>query len=266
MRIDFSKYEGAGNDFVVVDDRSGFCRALSASAIARLCDRHYGVGADGLLLLSPAEEGVFRMVYYNSDGSRASFCGNGARCLCAFAAARGVVTPATEFTFSADDGPHTGLVTKLGGRVSIGMRDVASMEAQDDGAWLLNTGVPHYVRFVESLQAVNVRQEGCRIRHADCYSPSGVNVNFAELVGPGRIAVRTYERGVEDETLACGTGITASAIVAGRLYGADTWDVSARGGELSVQYHHTADDRYDQVLLSGPARRVFDGSVEVNLG
>lgn len=264
MRIDFSKYEGAGNDFVVVDDQGGFCRAMRPAHVSRLCDRHYGVGADGLLLLSRADAGEFRMVYYNSDGSRAAFCGNGARCLCHFAAWRGVVKAGRPFLFSADDGPHEGLVAADLGSATIGMRDVECVVPQPDGGHLLDTGVPHYVRFVEGLASLNVRQEGCLIRHADQYAPTGVNVNFAELVAPGVVSVRTYERGVEDETLACGTGVTATALVAGLLHGGDSYRVQARGGELSVAFRHTADGAFRDVKMTGPARRVFDGCVEMD--
>ncbi len=260
MVIDFCKYQGAGNDFVIIDNMSGLYDNLQTDAIARLCDRRFGIGADGLLLLSASPDHDFRMVYYNQDGSRASFCGNGARCLCDFAVSCGVVKPEVPFRFTADDGSHTAIAYPSRHWVDLQMTPVNSVERISDRAFRLNTGVPHYVEFVDDLDSIDIMNVAPKIRFAERFMPDGVNVNFAKLLPDGHVAIRTYERGVEGETLACGTGITASAISAAILTGLNGgFKVDARGGNLEVRFHRVADSVFDDVHLCGPAVMTFKG-------
>lgn len=254
--------QGAGNDFVVIDNRSGAFTSLPVSDIARLCDRRFGIGADGLLLLSGSDEYAFRMEYFNQDGSRASFCGNGARCICLFAVAIGAVHD-PDFTFIADDGLHKAHVDVAQGQVDLTMRNVASVSRQNDGAFVLNTGVPHYVGFVDDVDAVDLIIAAPSIRYSDAYKPEGVNVNFVTITSPGHIKIRTYERGVEGETLACGTGITAAAIATYCKTGCDRVSVSAQGGNLNVTFRANPDGSFSDVLLSGPAQIVFEGRTKL---
>lgn len=260
-KIPFFKIQGAGNDFVVLDNRDGRFSNLLVSEIDRLCDRRFGIGADGLLLLSKSEEHAFRMEYFNQDGSRASFCGNGARCICLFAVMIGVVPADTDFVFLADDGVHKAYVDAEKACVRLTMKNVARVVPQPDGAFVLNTGVPHYVRFVDDVDSVDIMEAAPSVRFADAYKPDGVNVNFVTVLSSGHIKIRTYERGVEGETLACGTGITAAAISAYSKMGCEAVDVSARGGDLKVSFHANSDGSFTDVVLSGPAKAVFEGSV-----
>lgn len=264
MIIPFSKYDGAGNDFVVIDNRSGKV-CLTEGQIARVCHRRRGVGADGLILLGCGSGGYdFTMRHFNSDGRPADMCGNGGRCIAAFAHSLGLSRPTAEgpaLRFLADDGPHEAVVrrwdkAKAGGVVTIGMRDVeaAGVERRLEG-WLLNTGVPHYVQQVADLEHYDVVGEGRRLRHHPDLGPEGANVNFVEPTADGRLRVRTYERGVEDETWACGTGVTACAIVTGckRLF--------SRGGDFEVAYALEG-GTYRHVRLTGPVSLNFEGTLD----
>ncbi len=266
MQINFFKYQGAGNDFVVFDNMDGSLDNLTPENVAYLCDRRFGIGADGLLLLSKSETSFdFRMEYYNQDGSRASFCGNGARCICAFAVFRGVVTPGSEFSFVADDGAHKATVSDAMDWVDLQMIPVKFVKKEPDGAFVLNTGVPHYVRFVDDLESLDIMKEAPSIRYSDLYKPDGVNVNFVHVISDGHIAIRTYERGVEAETLACGTGITAASVASSFVTGAESFKVDARGGGLSVSFHRNVDGSFSDVCLSGPAQKVFSGIIDLSL-
>ncbi len=259
MQIDFAKYEGAGNDFILIDNRDGNFTE-EAAVIARLCDRHFGIGADGLMTLSTEEKRV-RMRYYNADGSRGEMCGNGARCFALFAEHLGLGGRTKRFV--ADDGEHEALLhyaDRFRGEVEVAMVDVEAIEA-GDGWWSLNTGVPHYVEFTD-VDAVDVAGRGSAIRHDLRRFPAGTNVNFAEVAGEGALRMRTYERGVEAETLACGTGATAVAIVANLALQPACHDfrLTLPGGELRVSFSHEAGtQRYTSIRLSGPARRVAEG-------
>lgn len=262
----FYKYQGAGNDFVVVDDRDGRYAAISAEQIAKLCDRHYGVGADGLLLLRNEKNFAFRMKYYNSDGSLASFCGNGARCICAFASHLGVVSDGTQFVFVADDGCHKAITSPQW--VDVNMIDVDRIVKFDDGCFL-NTGVPHFVKnigeeAVSPISAVDILTDAPNLRFDKRFAPDGTNVNYLSVCSSDTIFVRTYERGVEDETYACGTGITACAIVAGLINGNRSFNVVAKGGKLTVSFDLNGVCATN-VWLGGPAIKVFEGDDETNL-
>lgn len=259
-KVRFYKYQGAGNDFVVLDNRGGEYGNLSTERIASICERRFGVGADGLLLLSsPLGCEAFRMEYYNQDGSRASFCGNGARCLCSFAVLCGVVPSNRQFEFSADDGLHTAKVDDCKNWVELGMKPVEAVRVLPDGACVLNTGVPHYVQFVDDVEDVDIMRVAPSIRYSDAFKPDGVNVNFAQITSPSHVAVRTYERGVEAETLACGTGVTAAALSASLTTGSRCISISAKGGDLTVTFEPDGNGGFSNIVLSGPAVRVFDG-------
>lgn len=262
--INFFKYQGAGNDFVVLDNTDRSFSGVTPADVAKLCDRRFGIGGDGLLLLSPAEEGVsFRMEYYNQDGSRASFCGNGARCICAFAVRQGVVGANETFSFVADDGLHQAKVDPERQWVNLRMIPVQSVAVQPDGAYVLNTGVPHYVRFVDDIDAIDIMTEAPLVRYAEAYKPAGVNVNFVSIISDDHIAIRTYERGVEGETLACGTGITAAAIATSFVKNRNNFHITAKGGELEVSFDKMNDGSFSDVVLSGPAKMVFCGQTDL---
>jgi len=209
QKIKFSKYQGAGNDFVLVDNRSGFFDGNDTVLVKKMCDRRFGIGADGLMLLEGAENADFRMRYFNADGREGSMCGNGGRCIVAFARDLGIV--AEKAAFLAVDGAHEAAI--VSGQVDLGMVDVREVAREDDGDfYLLDTGSPHLVREVTGLRDVDMATEGHRIRNSPRFRKAGVNVNFVEREGDGYF-LRTYERGVEGETLACGTGATAAAMV-----------------------------------------------------
>lgn len=260
QQLHFYKFDGAGNDFVLVDARERDPH-LSVMDIAQICHRRFGVGADGLMTLHRGPEGYdFEMKYYNSDGRPAEMCGNGARCISVFAYLLGVGDDAKHLRFMATDGPHEVDIESWDsdtrkGVVRLGMRAVADDEVSQvlDGT-LLNTGVPHFVLKVNDLERYDVVGEGRRLRHHPAMGAAGANVNFVELDKSGVLHVRTYERGVEDETLACGTGVTACAIAMG------VHKLKALGGDFCVNYSH-ADGRYGQVQLVGPVSLNFEGDL-----
>ena len=254
--MEFYKFDGAGNDFVVIDNRDGR-HALTEQQIARLCHRRFGIGADGLMTLEvPSSEGYdFEMKYYNSDGRLGSMCGNGGRCIAAFAHLLGM---GKTLHFKGYDGPHDAEVllwdeVQRIGIVKLGMRSVAATEVRRclDG-WFLDTGSPHYVQRVSDLEHFDVVGEGRRLRYNADLFPEGTNVDFIEDLPDGCLFVRTYERGVEDETWACGTGVTASAIVSGNHR------LVARGGDFKVTFDATG-TAYENVCLIGPVALNFTG-------
>ena len=260
MRFEFSKYHGTGNDFIIIDNRKLKVQ-LNTKQIAHLCNRRFGIGADGLMLLQNKKNFDFEMVYFNSDGNESSFCGNGSRCIVSFAKELGVIKK-TETTFIATDGIHT---AKIKGKiVSMKMNDVKNIEV-DDNYYLLNTGSPHYVKFTEGVKNAEIISEAKKIRYSERFSKEGVNVNFVEKNGKG-VFVRTYERGVEDETLSCGTGVTASAL-ASSLKGISTGEndckISTLGGELTVRFHRGKGNSFSDIWLEGPATFVFKGETEI---
>ena len=261
MQTAFAKYEGAGNDFILIDNREGGFTPR-AELIAALCDRHFGIGADGLMTLARNAEIDCSMRYYNADGSEGEMCGNGARCFALFAEHRGIGGE-TKF-FDAADGLHTARIRRLkgtSGEIELGMIAVREIRT-GDGWWFLNTGVPHYVEFVDDLEAVDVTGRGRAIRRDTARFPQGTNVNFVQITGDGTIRMRTYERGVENETLACGTGATAAAIVTAFARQPHTTDfrITVPGGALAVRFsHEQGTQTYTDIRLTGPARRVFEG-------
>lgn len=256
MEIPFVKYQGAGNDFVMIDNRSGKWDHLSLNTIRAICDRKFGVGGDGLIKLNRHSELDFEVDYYNSDGSR-SFCGNGARCAVAFAKSKGINT--SHVRFLAIDGFHE--ASQVGGIISVLMGDVDHISAVGYD-YTLHTGSPHYVRFIPETTDFPVYKEGYAIRYSEPYSAEGINVNFAQILGERELYVLTYERGVEDETLSCGTGVTAAALalaVKEDLYGEQNISIQTRGGQLQVTFNRTGKTQFRQIYLVGPAVRVFEG-------
>ena len=255
------KYQGAGNDFVILDNRRGDI-VLTPREINRLCDRRFGIGADGLMTLALDAGGRCTMHYYNADGSEGEMCGNGARCFTLFAHHLGL-TEGGRLRFLATDGPHEATLCSGGdaaGEIELGMIPVDAIRPVGDG-WFLNTGVPHYVEFVDAVDAVDILARGRALRYDTAHFPQGTNVNFAQLLGDGRIRMRTYERGVENETLACGTGATAVAVTANFVHqpAVERFALELPGGRLQVQFRRTGGPSYTDIRLTGPARRVFSG-------
>jgi len=257
----FHKYHGAGNDFILLDDREGDLHArFDEKTIASWCNRHFGIGADGLMLLRAHADYDFEMVYYNSDGAATSLCGNGGRCIVQFAHDLGILRD--EFTFLAIDGPHRAKVLP-DGNVSLEMNDVDTITHPDSEAFVLDTGSPHYVSFVPDTDEVDVVTKGRSIRQSPPYEQEGINVNFVSGDMDG-LQIATYERGVEDETLACGTGVTAAAIAAVHRFNPPAGDfrisVRAKGGMLAVSGTHKS-GAFSNLWLEGPAVRVFGGEM-----
>lgn len=260
MKLAFHKYHGTGNDFILIDNRDGHFTSGN-QVIAQFCDRHFGIGADGLLLLENIDGYDFKMVYYNSDGSPATMCGNGGRCIAAFANRLGIVGPNAHFM--AADGPHSAKIEvqdKLIMQVGLSMKDVIPAELGEHFV-ILNTGTPHFVRFVEDIDSIDLMTEGAKIRYAPEYAPTGINVDFARYDND-QIYVRTYEKGVESETLSCGTGVTASAIAASIFTGRNNYQVNTRGGKLAVTFERNG-ATFTNIRLSGPAIFVYSGEIDI---
>ncbi|MBK8568451.1 MAG: diaminopimelate epimerase [Saprospiraceae bacterium] len=256
-KIPFHKYEGTGNDFVLIDQRQNKYLTLQDTAlIERICNRRFGIGADGLILLQPVEGYDFEMVYFNADGRESTMCGNGGRCIAAFAKHLGLFDK--ESKFLAIDGPHEAIVNE--GWIALKMSDVDNVEV-GDGFFVLNTGSPHYVVFVEDLSDMNIVESGQVIRYSDRFRKEGINVNFVEKTAQG-IEVATYERGVEDETLSCGTGVTAAAISFALVNPANPIgevDITTKGGKLKVRFEKKNEGKFENIWLCGPANKVFEG-------
>jgi diaminopimelate epimerase len=270
--MDFFKYQGTGNDFVMIDDRNKSFPAGNQALIEQICHRRFGIGADGLILLqndlsesSPGESspGVdssrydFRMVYFNADGAEGSMCGNGGRCIVRFAHDLGLFTDKTRFR--AVDGEH--LAEVHGDEIFLKMSNVPAIENRD-GLTFLNTGSPHVVRFVDDLEPLDVVAEGRAIRYDSRFQPGGTNVNFVQILDGNTLYVRTYERGVEDETYSCGTGVTAVALVAHQQEGVSSPAIiKTLGGNLRVAFSPLPNGAFDTIYLIGPAQRVFAGEI-----
>ncbi|MEH6682105.1 MAG: diaminopimelate epimerase [Sediminicola sp.] len=257
MKLTFFKYQGTGNDFVMVDNRTGSFPKQETELVARLCDRKFGIGADGLILLEHGDNVDFRMVYYNSDGNPSTMCGNGGRCLVAFAKFLGIIRD--KAVFEAVDGIHHASID--GDMVSLQMQSVT--EVHDKSKYLfLDTGSPHHVQLVGGIHDLDVAKEGAKLRYG-LYGAKGSNINFVGEGERNTFFVRTYERGVEDETLSCGTGVTAVAIAMHKL-GKTTGNevlINTLGGSLKV--HFVMDGKgYDNIYLVGPALQVFKGELE----
>ena len=254
--INFSKFHGAGNDFIMINAIKNEI-VLSEELIFKMCDRRTGIGADGLIILMHSDNHDFRMRYYNCDGKESTFCGNGGRCIAAFAHQQGIIK--NEATYEAVDGIHKAKVTETSSNeylVELTMRDILSYQL-DDESLLIDTGSPHYVKKVMNLDSMDVNAEGAKIRYDKNISSDGVNVDFL-LNDNGNIRIRTYERGVENETLACGTGVTASAMAASLWYGGNDIDIYTQIAKLNVRFDKD-ENTFKNVVLTGPAAHVFDG-------
>lgn len=261
MQLVFFKYQGTGNDFVILDNRNNTIQ-LTQSDIAFLCNRRFGIGADGLMLLNSKEGYDFEMKYYNADGAEGSMCGNGGRCLTKFAHDAGIKKE--KYIFIASDGPHDAIVT-TSGWVKLKMIDVNSF-TQLPLACTINTGSPHYVQQVKNLEEMDVVADGKKIRYSSEYKEKGINVNFVEKEEDGQLFVRTYERGVEDETYSCGTGVTAAALIMSLNNNNPyhTVKIRTKGGNLAVEFERTGTESFQNIWLCGPAELVFKGTINVN--
>ncbi len=237
MHLSFYKYQGTGNDFIIVDNREDILHAYSTQLVQELCDRRFGIGADGLMVIKNHREYDFEMVYHNADGSQ-SFCGNGSRC--------------AEAYFLTTDGPHQASIKE--DLIHLQLRDVSEIRILKDG-YLLNTGSPHYVKHIDDWKDLNVYEAGKQIRNTLPFQKEGVNVNFVSLEQDNKLIVRTYERGVEDETLSCGTGVVAAALIA-----------ATKGHTSPITIHTTKKNHhhFQDIQLIGPARMVFKGEVDCN--
>lgn len=261
MKVQFYKYQGAGNDFVLVDNRFIGFNHHDRALITKICDRRFGVGADGILFLQNHVDYDFEMVYYNADGRPSSMCGNGGRCIVAFAKFLGVIENETKFL--AVDGPHYAKIADSGDWVSLQMIDVDHI-APDGDAYVLNTGSPHYVSLTTGLDTKDVYNDGYAIRNNDTYRAEGININFVEPAAEGYF-VRTFERGVEAETFACGTGVTAAALAMAKHLnqtGHIVTPIKVLGGKLTIRFNYDG-VRFTDIFLEGPAEKVFEGFLEV---
>lgn len=261
MQIEFYKYQGTGNDFIIIDNREANIDPRDTSLISHLCERKYGIGADGLILLEKSETCDFSMRYFNSDGREASLCGNGSRCIVAFAHHLGIVSDQIHFT--AIDGEHKAYIKNHHNTlwVSLKMQDVDEIEAGEDYCYL-NTGSPHYVKFIDNPSNLDTYSQGRAIRYNERFAGEGTNVNFVTL-NKENITVSTYERGVEDETLSCGTGVVASALSSCLKEDgtSGSYRIKTKGGELLVRYKRGKGNQFSDIWLEGPATLVFKGLI-----
>lgn len=260
MTIKFYKYQGTGNDFILLDNRKNEY-FLTDDQVRRLCDRRFGIGADGLMLLNLKAGYDFEMKYYNSDGKEGSMCGNGGRCMVKFAYHLGILRDIYKFT--ASDGEHEAEID-TDDIISLKMKDVKGIRKYHND-FILDTGSPHYVKMMPDVMDLDVYKKGHEIRYSKEFEQEGINVNFVEqLEEVDKIIVRTYERGVEDETYSCGTGVTAAALVCfHNENGYNDVEVKTLGGTLTVEYDRVDDDHYVNIWLCGPVEKVFEGSVEI---
>lgn len=260
MEIVFYKYQGTGNDFILFDNRNLELPVLETSIMKKLCDRRFGIGADGLIILATKEGYDFEMIYYNSDGNPSTMCGNGGRCMVRFAYDIGIHK--STYHFLAVDGAHEAEID-MNNIIRLKMQDVNKVEEHSSYS-LLNTGSPHFIKYSNDVRKIDVQKEGHEIRYSDTFGKEGVNINFVENTGQYSIFVRTYERGVEAETLSCGTGVTAAALVsAHNERGFNQVEVKTMGGNLSVEFNKNGDEDFSDIYLCGPAAFVFKGTINM---
>ena len=256
-QIQFFKYQGTGNDFVLIDNRN-LSFKNDTKLVKKLCDRKFGIGADGLICLENSKKHDFKMVYYNADGNESSMCGNGGRCITAFAKYLNIIS--NSCTFEAVDGLHQAKINS-DNQVELKMADVDNVQSYSEDL-IIDTGSPHYIKFVKDSEKINVFQQGAEIRYADDFKAEGLNVNFAHIKN-GKVYTRTYERGVEDETLSCGTGVTAVALATHhqQLLDQNFITLETQGGQLKVKFDKTASG-YENIWLIGPTEMVFKGEIQ----
>lgn len=259
MNIHFVKYQGTGNDFIVLDNRKKSIE-LSTEQIHKMCDRRFGIGADGLMMLQEKQGFDFEMKYYNADGREGSMCGNGGRCIVKFAYHLGIHK--SLYRFLAYDGAHEAEID-VDGIVSLKMKDVRNVRKFHND-FILDTGSPHYIKMVTNVMDMDVYKKGQEIRNSREFLDEGINVNFVEqLADVDKIVVRTYERGVEDETFSCGTGVSAAALMCyHNENGFNDVTVKTLGGKLTVEFDRIDDNNYENIWLCGPAERVYEGEID----
>lgn len=261
MKTTFWKYQGTGNDFIIIDNRENKYDSLNESQILNLCDRKFGIGADGFMMMNKKEGYDFEMKYFNADGKPGSMCGNGGRCMVKFAYDMGIHK--YTYNFVATDGEHQAEID-IHNHIRLKMKDVSEVEYHS-GYVVLNTGSPHFVKFANDVVNVDVVETGREIRNSKQFKENGINVNFVENIDDDSIFVRTYERGVEDETLSCGTGVTACALVsAHNALGFNRVEVKTPGGKLSVEFNKINDSEFNEIWLCGPAEMVFSGEILIS--
>jgi diaminopimelate epimerase len=260
MQLHFYKFQGTGNDFIIVDNFHQQAPEISRKQMIHLCHRRFSIGADGIIFLNKVNGYDFGMEYYNADGRESTMCGNGGRCLVKFAHLTGIHK--TEYNFMAIDGPHQAEI-EMSGDVRLKMKEVNKIEYHHSYA-VLNTGSPHFVKFATHVEEIDVLATGSDIRNSSAFAAEGINVNFVETIDEDSIFVRTYERGVEDETLSCGTGVTAAALLcAHNENGFNTVNVRTKGGLLRVEFDKYSDQYFNNIWLCGPAEMVFKGEVKL---
>ena len=263
MNMPFFKYQGTGNDFILVDNRTNAYSGISQEEIERICDRRFSIGADGFMMLNHKDGYDFEMVYFNADGKPGSMCGNGGRCIVRFAYDLGIHK--SSYHFLASDGEHEAEIESGSNIINLKMKDVPGYQEQD-GDYIVDTGSPHYIKFVSDVMDYDVVKHGTEIRYSEAFAKEGINVNFVEEKDDDEIIVRTYERGVEDETFSCGTGVTACALVCHHNeMGYNDVTVITKGGKLVVKYDRDYHNAYTNIWLCGPAEKAFEGKVEVTI-
>jgi diaminopimelate epimerase len=258
MHLPFYKYQGTGNDFVIVDNRRNTLHNYSTSLVQKLCNRRFGIGADGFIVIKDHHEYDFEMMYHNADGSQ-SLCGNGSRCAVHLAKHLGIIDQ--EAYLLTTDGPHRAYVKE--DLIYLQLHDVSEIQNLQDG-YLINTGSPHYVRQVDDCEDLDVYKAGKRIRNTPPFQKKGINVNFVSLGRNNEISVRTYERGVEDETFSCGTGVAAAALMAAIKGHKSPVTVRTKGGTLQVSFTKTNNQCFQSIYLIGPAKMVFEGKIDIS--
>lgn len=260
MKIEFYKYQGTGNDFVILDNRDERYSHITGGEVKLLCDRRFGIGADGLMMLNNKKYFDFEMIYFNADGNPSTMCGNGGRCLVKFAHLMGIHK--NTYHFVAVDGKHEAEID-MQGKVRLKMQDVYTVTYHNSHI-ILNTGSPHFIKFAHDVENIDVFETGREIRYSKEFRDEGINVNFVETVDEDGIFVRTYERGVENETYSCGTGVTAAALMSAHNdKGFNRVEVRTPGGRLSVEFDKFDDQHFENIWLCGPAELVFKGEIEI---
>ena len=260
MKIKFQKFQGTGNDFIIIDNTDLSFPSKNNKLIKKLCDRKFGIGSDGLILINPSTDSDFEMIYFNSDGYKGSMCGNGARCSVQFAKKNKIIVSETT-SFNAYDGGHYASIDQ--NTISLSMSPVTDIKNYNEDLFL-DTGSPHFVKIVDNLSDYNVFENGNKIRNNSLFAENGVNVNFVEQISENEFSVRTYERGVENETLSCGTGVTAVAISMFHLgkTNSNNIKISTKGGNLSVEFKHDNKGYFD-IKLIGKVELIFSGEFEI---
>ena len=259
MKIKFQKYQGTGNDFIIINNNRLSFPNKNKDLIRCLCDRKFGIGSDGLILINPSEKTDFEMIYFNSDGNLGSMCGNGARCSVKFAKYHNLICDNT--LFNAYDGNHNATINK--DLITLSMKSVDKIKTFNNDLFL-DTGSPHYIRIVENIEDFDVYNEGKLIRNSSEFKDEGVNVNFVQIISENEFSVRTFERGVEDETLSCGTGVTAVALAMFHLKKTNSkkLKIKTRGGELTVEFNNS-ENGYSEIYLTGSVKMIFSGEIEI---